>query len=426
MGTVDRTHKFNATSTGRQTCPPGFGHNGSGSYTLLKTCTRTRTGSALPNWRKIIDSGGNATTSMTAVWDTIESTPAKAFTSFSNIFGQGPFTTTATVDLLADQDINRLPKNPTMSTSFADNKARAKFYKRLHALSVQFSGMTFLGEVRETLHMIRRPASALYSRNFGYLDALSKRKRASPKHWTKAISGLWLENAFGWAPLMHDIEDSVIAYRRLTSDIRHRVISAGFEDYADLSGTLTGLDNTDARGIVGTSDMAFTKRCQLKEKVSVRYKGKVTARVGATQWDNWALFGFTPTEFIPTAWELLPWSFLVDYFTNIGEIISSAVTSTADVNFVNKTVRQETEYSGRAVENLAATFAGWGPPYVASLSNPLDFKIKRRVVNRTANSGISLPTFQLSADLGSGQLINIAALLGGARALHPQQVGRKR
>ena len=425
MGTVNRSVSFTAVSKGKQTCPPGFGHNASGSYPLLKTCTRTRTGSALPNWREVIDSGGNATTSLTATWDTIESTPSVAFTSFNNIFGQGPFTTTATLDLLADTDINRLPKNPTMSTSNADNKARAKFYKRLRELAVQFSGPTFLGELRETLHMIRRPASALYSRNLGYLDALSKRKRASPKHWTKSISGLWLENAFGWQPLMHDIEDAVKAHRRLTSDDRHRVISAGFIDYADKTSTLSGLDNT-IRGIYGISDMKFVKCCGLKESVAVRYKGKVSARVRTTQWDNWALFGFTPTEFIPTAWELLPWSFLVDYFTNIGEMISAAVTSTSDINFVNKTVIQKTDYFGRATEDLAATFAGWGPPYVASLSNPLDFRITRKVVNRTANSGISMPTFQLSADLSSGQLLNIAALLGGARALHPQQVGRNR
>jgi hypothetical protein len=35
------------------------------------------------------------------------------------------------------------------------------------------------------------------------------------------------------------------------------------------------------------------------------------------------LLGFRWEDFIPTVWELIPYSFLVDYFTNIGDVLSA-------------------------------------------------------------------------------------------------------
>jgi hypothetical protein len=140
-----------------------------------------------------------------------------------------------------------------------------------------------------------------------------------------------------------------------------------------------------------------------------------------TTWDNWALFGFTPSEFVPTAWELMPWSFLVDYFTNIGDILTSSVTDTSSVRWVNRSIIKTSTLKARiAVDgpaSISAIGAGWSG-FVTS--DPCEIEFKRKTVSRSPGVGISLPTFQLSFDLGDGQLGNIAALLGQCRLLHPQ------
>jgi hypothetical protein len=304
-----------------------------------------------------------------------------------------------------------------LSPTNADNRASAAFYKKLRATAVLFSGPTFLGELRETLHMIRRPASALYSSANGYLDALTRRKRASPKHWTKTISGLWLEHSFGWKPLINDVLDAAKAQRALISQPRQKVLSAGGKDVSNPFPVGVWGNGVYAAGTVG--DNRMLARSRRVDSVIVRYKGKVKAQAEMTTWDKWALFGFTPSEFIPTAWELLPWSFLIDYFTNIGDILTSAVTSTQNVVYVNKTVISEREFTGFVVpfEVEDATYA------IVNIGRS-DFSCRRRSVSRSAGVGVPLPRLTFETGLSDGQLFNVAALLGQARALHGQNTPR--
>lgn len=392
-------------------------------------CVRTRTGERMPHWKAVIDAGGNATTGLTAQWDSYKSNRIVGSESWYWTDNTGPFRSELDGDAaLCDVDIARSAKNPQLSTTFADNSARAKFYKKLRKEAVAMSGPTFLGELGETVRMIKRPASALWSKNLGYLDALGKAKRASPKAWTKRISGLWLEHSFGWTPLISDISDAAAAFETLVTGKRRKIISGSFQDYADYSNTLGSLDNTNGspRSVHNLVNMKFDKVAWLTEECTVRYKGAIKPRVGAPAVDPLVLYGFTPSEIVPTAWELLPWSFLIDYFTNIGDILTALVTSTADVAWTVKTVIQKTEYKGRLTYNPSKSTPAFTKNYQGSCSSPAEYVITSKRVTRSPGSSVPLPSFQMNLGLGNGQLFNCAALLGQARALHPQQVRPRR
>jgi hypothetical protein len=312
---------------------------------------------------------------------------------------------------------------PGFLSNIADveNKARAKFYKALRRSAVSFSGPTFLGELRETLHMLRRPAQALWSDANGYLDSLAKAKRRSPKHWTKTLSGLWLEHSFGWLPLLSDAKSAAEAYRRLYQKPRSKVIAASFKGNWDLSNSLDPVYDRGPRPLCGTGLLTRTEATRTDE-ANVRYKAKINARVEMTPWDNMALFGFTPSEFIPTAWELLPWSFLVDYFTNIGDVITASVTSTTDIAYVVRTERTFARYFGWTAVLHSDMASYYTPPYwtVTVGDGRCNWELNRKTIRRTKGSGVPLPVFSSSFDLSDGQLGNIAALLGQSRLLHPQ------
>lgn len=76
-----------------------------------------------------------------------------------------------------------------------------------------------------------------------------------------------------------------------------------------------------------------------------------TPDIGSSQWTKRAtaaLFGVNPTPEL--LWEVLPWSWLIDWFTNVGDIISNASNNAVDnlvlnASYVMKTTETSTEVS---------------------------------------------------------------------------------
>jgi len=396
--------------------------------TFIMTVPRTRTGTRLPKWKAIIESGGNATTSMSARMCSLD---------YSRLYGAFEQWTYQNIpaqyarrenegDTFIRNNQNSLDFanasfwNPINGTSFADNLARAAFYKKLKLVSTQFQGYIFAGELMETLHMLRRPLVGVRSLAKDFLDTLRKRKRANPKKWLNDIGSAWLEQSFGWNPLLNDISDAVKAYQRLVKPVQTVVISASASKTYDVTKSHGSAYWPGFQAQYDNGCWFRTISSWILENTKVRYKGALIARVNAPSWQNKDLFGFEPENFIPAAWELLPWSFLADYFTNIGDILDASIVSTRNLAWVNKTDIITKYKHGNFVQEWGSLPGGSGWTQ-ASKSGSRGFHFaKSRTVIRTPNVGMSLPTLQFNFDLTGGQLANIDALLSQANSLHPQ------
>jgi hypothetical protein len=386
---------------------------------------RTRTGNSLKDYKGKIKRHENATTGLEGDSQDADVTPVKFRVSWvyspnksitRKVDGGGDYHVVNGVGSITN------PTVPSMSSNAALQGARAKFFKKLRAMDVQMSGPTFLGELRETARMLRKPALGIFQRSQGYLRKLEREKRSRPKEWMKDIGGLWLEQSFGWAPLLHDAQDAVKAWNRLSIERTSGPISAGFSDLEDMSSSLPSPFNTANSNTFTSPYLRWWIKAKKIEQVQVRLKGLIAARADMTPWDKMALFGFTPSEFVPTVWELLPYSFLVDYFTNIGDILTSAVTDTRWVSYLNMTVRRLSQVSGALVfdqEGTDAQNVDWKITD-KSISGGA-FKFNNRRVTRTNDVPVALPQLTFNLDLGMGQKANIAALLSQASALHPQK-----
>lgn len=137
----------------------------------------------------------------------------------------------------------------------------------------------------------------------------SPKARTGLGFFTKGTSGLTLELGFGWLPLFSQLHDLI---ERLTGDIyAEQVVHARSRKTLEFS-----------------SGKFYTGRVSSYYNDSVHsFKGTLAAGIRATVIvDNKRdyiiqMLGFgNPAEW---AWEAIPFSFLVDYFVNIGDMIQS-------------------------------------------------------------------------------------------------------
>lgn len=380
--------------------------------------TKTRTGYSNRSYRQQISKLQNATTPMNGVNTTVDLIRGMTRLNWRNPRNvHSPNIEHETID--GDLAANLLTWDNLTPSDSANNRAyeraTADAYQKIRQAQVQVSGPTFLGEARETLRMLRSPAKGLRDLSKSWLDTLAKRKKANPKGWVKDISSAWLEHSFGWTPLLHDIEDGMKAWNRL-HDLERVMPFSGY-----------GIETTD-RGVTYTSNsglLTYTIIRHVRQDIStriVKYRGfvKATAKMGPRA--QLELFGFTPSEFLPTAWELLPWSFLIDYFANIGDIISAGVTDTSGIAWVNRTdiaIYDIKVNSALDVDKIKTILSN--DDVVFTDCRPSLVRWQRRTVARGPNFPLTPPSLTFSLPGSKGQLANMAALLGQAKALHPQR-----
>jgi hypothetical protein len=384
--------------------------------------TRTRTGESVKDYKSIIARQGNATSNMTGIFDSVDLSSARGvwLSQFLN-FNLADPPPNDVYYVRADGDFGPqfTQDSPTLGLGVATNRAAISFLKNARQIQSTFSSPIFLGELRETLRMIRSPAQGLRNLLGGYLTQVKKSKKSNPKGWKKNLGGTWLEGMFGWAPLARDITDGYKAYSDLVKsrDNEQRPVSGyGIEELL-----VPGRTSYNTLSYVGSGGFIpfYTTRIT-KDKAFVKYRGMVVRRVDATLRDKLGRVGFNAEEFIPTAWELLPWSFLVDYFTNIGDVLTANAFNRAELAWT----------AGVTVQTRTSRLQSWtttqimkdfhGKYFVSFTGEPLQVTQTRRVVNRSKALTVATPTISLELPGRPAQWANMTALFAVANSIHPQ------
>lgn len=381
---------------------------------------KSRTGSRVVNWKGKIESHQNATSDMTGIHDDIKWRRGFVDLTYFDA-GNGVIRKCSTYGAIANNFA--LDYVVTWTNSRANAWATAKVYSKIRSLQTQLQGAVALAEMKKTLDMLRRPMQSLYPLCADWLGfakksrpkgrPLSKKDKTS---WNQALGQAWLEKTYGWGPLLQDINGLGKAFNELLETervVRFRVSAVDDKDFG-----------TNVSEILSSSGTPLWHL--LTQQVSatdiVTFRGAVKAQAATTAAEKAARFGFTPDQFIPSAWELLPWSFLIDYFTNIGDILEAATTSTSNLVFLSKSSIRTKHISRYAYFNrdrILSTIGGV-TRLIGLDGSPSWFEANLRGITRVASTGISVPDLVFKIP-GQGQLFNIAVLLNQARALHPQR-----
>lgn len=393
----------------------------------VKKLLRTRTGSGLPHYKELIAKHESATTGLTARYQSLDTSGAiegsvRYFWDPSGGWAsKTPQWEYLSGDVLGYQQITSGAVSNWPGNG-AQGRAANKFLSEVRETQSRFSAPTFLGELRQTLRMMHRPAGALWKNLLGYEAALSKRKRQNPKRWIYSIPELWLEWSFGWKPLMMDIDEAWKAANSLLDE----------EHVQNCQGS--AMDTQQISASASTYLPPGSNYCQCKfntlakENVLYRYRGDVVVQAATTCADRFARWGFNPDEFLPTAWELLPWSFLVDYFATIGDFIDASGARTAGLKWTNLTLRRK--YTKVVTGYFNAEYSKSTIPaanYILSANLDKSPAMSIYVDKEVTRSAVSPSSISAALSIRWdgprwGQIANMSALLGMFNSnLHFQQ-----
>lgn len=171
-----------------------------------------------------------------------------------------------------------------------------------------------VSDLGQTVAMLRSPfrgATDLLNRMFKSRAAHAKK---TAKSVAQATAGTWLEYRYGWRPLLSDID--IIAQDALVKRghcERHKLVArAGRGGSQDWSGSWKPTDAIDRAGSISM------------KRTSSRNVGVVYEVKNRTSQDVIRkLYGLRVRDVPATLWELVPYSFVIDWFTNVGDWIQA-------------------------------------------------------------------------------------------------------
>jgi hypothetical protein len=222
-------------------------------------------------------------------------------------------------------------------------KAYSRFTTQLRQKRQQMSGMVFLAEFREVCQLIRKPATAIDRFFKVFLDKTHKVRRAAKartnsetmREFEKVTSAQWLELNFAIKPLVADCKN-----------LGEAIAAWGVDR---MSGTIRGSANDQWVTTLSGSRIQMTSPIWVWGRVcgshvrEARYTvyGKLRASAELPQKYTAArllqTLGFNLEEFVPTVWEVIPFSFVIDYFSNVGQLLSLHSTDLSWVEWTNET-----------------------------------------------------------------------------------------
>lgn len=222
--------------------------------------------------------------------------------------------------------------------------AETNFAKSYRSITRQFNGGVFIAEIAETAALIRSPLKSLYGLTRTLTRDLRAIKRLRAKEYQARLADIWLAYTFGAKPLASDLNDYAKALRALGSgrnfDVK-RIIGTAQDKTTEGPFVSTVGFTGAANYCEATADVIYSSQVTIRGaiKIAVNDGGELPVMMR---------FGLSKLDIVPAIWEGIPWSFLVDYFTNTGEVLDALMLRFVDFTWLNQTVRNSSDVIGSA------------------------------------------------------------------------------
>lgn len=230
---------------------------------------------------------------------------------------------------------------PTFSGGTYDtayNQAVSRLYSKLREFESRANVGEDLGEISQTVKLLRKPLAGIQNLlRYSLSNHVSLLKRArwnNTKQIAKGLGSVVTEYQFGIEPLINTCASAFVSLQnrdRLFNFYPFRVSGKAF-DYSSA---------VPKRGGIGAVEFWVERSDRTKYKVV--FKGVLSAESLLDKYSLNQSLGLTWGEFIPTLYNLIPYSFLLDYVVNLNQFVETLAVPWGSVRWCNMTERSEKE-----------------------------------------------------------------------------------
>lgn len=288
------------------------------------------------------------------------------------------------------------------AVEYATSIAKLAFLSKIKEHQNPFQGLPFLGELKETLRMIRHPLRGIIRQNANsalHLTRLQRLYQNKLARLEEVFKNWHLQWTYGISPLINDIQGAVGTIDRMFDDPGVTKIQVTIPVPSSKVFSDKGLHRYEG------NTQLIGYQYDISAEGSVRFVGAMNERFqAATSGRLSEVVGMTARDIVPAVWELTGYSFLVDYFVNVGSVVGGLFTDTSSLVYCCRSVRLKQKGQGYAMA-LPGEFQPLSWP-VGIVSGNLD-KVS---LNRDIPSlHVGIRDFHWQ-DTTTGQLFNTAVL----------------
>lgn len=271
-----------------------------------------------------------------------------------------------------------------VNTALEENGVNPHLYPAWAAAKLYSKGwdaLTFLAELHQVVRMFKNVFRQFNSLASSYLGS-----RRSASGATNESFNTWLQGRYGWRILLYDIQD--------------------------INKLIDGIGKKQRTRFSERTGQSFTYSVDNSKVIASDHRREITDLTEISL----SVRGSVITDFVPskvtlnpivTAWELVPYSFVVDWFYNIG----SALNALSFLVVSNK-YTASIGYWAEATRNVSVEVSFPNPSWVNPYSNADQYSMVQTLTHRKRVPCVISTLPSLRVNLNVFKVMDLLALLG--------------
>lgn len=217
------------------------------------------------------------------------------------------------------------------------SECKLAFLSKVREMTTPWQGMVFLGELGELVSGIKGAAKQIFKGARAYRRQAQRLKRlywSKPARLQSDLEKLYLSWTYGVAPLFGDVGSYLTGVQQLfdTPNVHPVIVTIPSEPQRS-----TASYSLFEYGLIGVIGSIIAE-----SKASVRIVGAIEETLfGPSLEKAQQLGGLNLQDVVPAAYELLPYSFLIDYFSTLGDVVNGYFTDTRNLIYSTQIEKSE-------------------------------------------------------------------------------------